>query len=756
MHLYGVSISCIRMQAPRQGFLRSPDIHSLVNCAFGFTEGGRLVNTKMESTGPSLDESPDPRRAGADSGTGPRKLRKGTRSCWECKRRKMRCSFSPPSDSACLACRRRGSKCVSQEQPEEASAPDHRDRIVRVEALVQQLASQVGFVTREDPGPASSAPTGPSATPAQWTTNDKNTAISASLHAALPPREDVQLIINAGLDVSLHKLFTHPYPVLAHEFRGGQGALAKTPPATAHPVLLAKYLLSLATCLQYLHPEIHADEMRRLSEQPRQLMRRLADAAIATVTRNDRLLDSIEALECIMLESMFEANSGHLRRAWLACRRAMLVAQMMGLHRAGAFQALNTVDASQPVYPGYFWFRIVCTDRQLCLMLGLPQGSLDVSMASEAALAGDTPEGRFERKQSVIASQILERNDAMEDVESLQRLDAELQGAADEMPSKWWLVPNLASVVRDAEQTFWETIRLFDQMFYFNLLNMLHLPYMLRPHTGGHDHSKLASTNASRELLTRFIMLRSFNRVAFSCRPVDFFALVAGMTLLIAHLDGHRQQPGVNVLAHQRHGDRAMIERALESMDGVAKLNTDVLSERASSLLKRLLAFETDAALGKMPQQSSTIDQITSPVTHDEESLGIHIPYLGTVKISRQGVVSIEGLERHHVPTETSISRPSVPTEMGLTGPSVYSQQGEPARPCSSTSQLHEPEPEPSPQSRAIDDALQEQHTYPGLTAAVDDWAFQGVDMAFFDNLTRRSEAQDFTHNGNWVNWDEV
>lgn len=51
-----------------------------------------------------------------------RKLRKGTHSCWECKRRKMKCIFDPAKNSTiCNGCRRRGSKCVSQDFPEEAS-----------------------------------------------------------------------------------------------------------------------------------------------------------------------------------------------------------------------------------------------------------------------------------------------------------------------------------------------------------------------------------------------------------------------------------------------------------------------------------------------------------------------------------------------------------------------------------------------------------------------------------------------------------
>jgi hypothetical protein len=81
-----------------------------------------------------------------------RKVRRGTHSCWECKRRKIRCSFAAPSDHACIGCRRRGTTCLSQQHVDERAAfswtavtEDRRmgDRMVRVEALVERLASHV-------------------------------------------------------------------------------------------------------------------------------------------------------------------------------------------------------------------------------------------------------------------------------------------------------------------------------------------------------------------------------------------------------------------------------------------------------------------------------------------------------------------------------------------------------------------------------------------------------------------------------------
>ncbi|KEF52639.1 uncharacterized protein A1O9_11482 [Exophiala aquamarina CBS 119918] len=575
------------------------------------------------------------------------------------------------------------------------------------------------------------------------------------------------------------------------------------PDLETHPALLAKYLLVLATSLQGVHPELHAEAIRRLSEPPRQLIRRFAETAISLVTNNDELLGSAEGLECVLLEAMYHANGGNLRRSWFACRRGMVVAQMLGIHRSGIQQPLNVLDPTESVYPSFLWYRILCFDRQLCLMLGLPQGSLDASIASEAALGSDTPEGRFERKQNAIASRILERNESLgagiaDDVITLHELDAELQQAASELPSKWLLVPNLASPVHDPEKTFWDTLRLLDQIFYFNLLNLLHLPYILRsstPSTGdgvaaqNFEYSKVTSAHASRELLTRFVMFRSFNPVAYCCRSVDFFALSASLTLVIAHLDGHRRQrqgvggAGINVLAHQRSGDRAMMEQVLENMEHVAKLNTDILSERSSILLRSLLALEEDAAT------TPTMDQHPDLATRHEQGLRMDIPYFGTITIGREGIISMEvpprptslpSVEHHkkqeqHEPDKNGAPAPEVITsardgysvDQELSGAFDADMLSEPEPPSfhGVGSHIAPPEFQQTPHDAgfapttpsAINTTLQQSYLYPGLTASVDNWAFQGVDMAFFDSLLRGSGTVPFneTDNGNyWADWD--
>ena len=88
-----------------------------------------------------------------------RKVRKGTQSCWECKRRKVRCtrSFATPNESICDGCRSRRLKCIGQDFHDDAELTRRKvDRLDRVEALVEQLAKRAdtdlpGLLTHETP-----------------------------------------------------------------------------------------------------------------------------------------------------------------------------------------------------------------------------------------------------------------------------------------------------------------------------------------------------------------------------------------------------------------------------------------------------------------------------------------------------------------------------------------------------------------------------------------------------------------------------
>ena len=72
----------------------------------------------MSTSSPSAAPSHDP---SAQFGAKRRRLRKGTHSCWECKRRKMKCIYEPLANT-CNGCWRRGCQCLTQEFPDVASS----------------------------------------------------------------------------------------------------------------------------------------------------------------------------------------------------------------------------------------------------------------------------------------------------------------------------------------------------------------------------------------------------------------------------------------------------------------------------------------------------------------------------------------------------------------------------------------------------------------------------------------------------------
>lgn len=93
-----------------------------------------------------------------------RKIRKGTRSCWACKRRKVRCSYPSEHSQACAHCQRRGSQCIGQDVPEELAPADGSDseHMTAVEPLAHSLAQRMHNRSGASTS-TSSLPTGDSA-----------------------------------------------------------------------------------------------------------------------------------------------------------------------------------------------------------------------------------------------------------------------------------------------------------------------------------------------------------------------------------------------------------------------------------------------------------------------------------------------------------------------------------------------------------------------------------------------------------------
>ncbi|KAH8892575.1 hypothetical protein GQ53DRAFT_719006 [Thozetella sp. PMI_491] len=663
-----------------------------------------------------------------------RKVRRGTRSCWECRRRKIRCVFdeADPPGSACINCRRRATACIGQEFPDDSPAsgpqvPHLGHHLVRVEALIQQLVNKVENTNRSAGLPGEGILS--SGSPA---TTDRTSNEPRNLCSAWPSPEDVRIICRLGASYSLYlyQMMVTPHNRQEHETWQSLDIekLASPPDPATHPTIIARSMFILAICLQSARSELRRHG-NPLSTSPEVITAHLTEAAGGLVCNRDEFMETAEGLECVILQGLYQANSGSVRQAWRTFRRAIVIAQLMGMHRRRPDYAAHYIDPSSQADPNFMWFRIVQTERFLSLLLGLPQGSHDVSVSGEAAMGPDGQDlERLERLHCSIASRILDRNEHdsySERITVTREIDMEVQKAAKAMPTRWWLMPNLAGITQDLV-LFWTAWRIAGQMFHYYLLVQLHLPYLLRT-ADAHDHgySRITCVTSSREVLTRFNALRGAGSLAGSWYATDFCALFASIVLLLAHIEGRSESGEQNFLAHQRVSDRALVEQAFESMSESSRESKDVLLVTGSDALQWLLEIEADAPGGFDFGEQSSSGQRDSEYMPRSQVLRLRLPGLGTLDITQDGRIT---------------RRPS-----GLAHPSLSTsvQASQSVEPRSSLSLLQQSLPSssgpPTTQSTHFSSTISAHIDTPSLvtTADADDWTLHGVDVAFFDTLVR-------------------
>jgi hypothetical protein len=743
---------------------------------------------RFENEVDSTSSEPDTKR---------RKIRKGTTSCWDCKKRKVKCTFDATSDTICIACRRRGAPCIGQDQPEEIALSYTEsgrdavlDRLQRVESLLEQLLQDGHKVSKEIHLAGLAVPTQPQVdyfTPAsdshshdgqshdkqphgyshpapnvgvaergdlQVTMPEECRKLTEELLKAFPSQNDVNVFCKSDYIATFycHQIFTNAGDRPEDEAFEFVNSIAKIPGPFTPPVLVAKRMMILALFLQYFRSQNWQD----LPEDPSIVMNRLVDTAVRLVLTNENITCCIEGLECIILEGVFQANSGNLRRSWLAFRKAMVVAQFMKIDHPNP-PPVTTFERDDKRNPKFMWFRIVYMDSCISLMLGLPHGGQETNM--EHDIPGETPNCKLERAHTLVGRRIIDRNRRdtfLGDLETTRELDRELLRAAKALPDKFWSPPNFTSLQPNTRAAFWEMMRLCDQMEHFNLVHLLHLPYLLRgdKEDNYHTYSKITCVNASRELLSRFLTFRRFNQntATVYCRMSDFRALMAAMTIILAHIDSHKLEAD-DWRAHQRLSDRAMVEQLLENLENVGKRTNDSLTYKSAEQIRKLLEIESEAAQGMDYSAHTTL---TCLEKHCGE-LRLCIPYFGIIKIGREGITKdvstcpprLQGLPTdipdsvhvaNHIFSTTGFGEAlhqNAQPEYFLPVPDAQTVQG---------SQVQMPlVVSDDPESE-----FQQQHwRYPALAASVNDWPYQGVDAAFFDSVMRGTVGWDPTLQGN-------
>lgn len=662
-------------------------------------------------------------------------MRKGTRSCWACKRRKVKCTYASPADDVCIGCARRCLECISQEFPEQDPGPSSKsrlvgDRIGRLESMMQRLAEQVGG---SHAGASSSPPTIPVSAsiplPVPSSTHSKHRVLAQKLLEAYPSPRDLRIIGTTGGNLALYltlafvttsRMVEKNVALESEKLRVAQ-QLQQQYTAETHPVLIARQMLLLACVFQHLHDagkvarsssSSSCQQLCELSRPPRALARRLAEVATTLVTVHARFTTgTLEGLECLWLEAVYHEQTGRLDRSWLACRRAISAAQLMRFHgrrhtpMAPPKSLLQRPDG-EVADVHQIWLRLVYSELALCLVLEMPPSAScpDVALTSvgnPVTAEGDAADTNdLERRHAEIARHLIEwseRDPDFQNLDTANKIRTELEDVAKVMPSGWWCIPvdHATEEADDDGNVLGSTMKLRAQIFHSYLRLLADLPSMLQagcgepktpttPTNGLDSHhnrnrnrnSLLSSTlntciEASRDLLRRFIHLRSCKRAASYFRLLDHYAWLAAAMLLLARLLDQRETTTTTTTTslggvhhqQQRLSDRAMVFEAMERMrlaavdeeggeDGDENMYycySAAEADRKSGtedVLPRLLASEAGGAAVVVSYRTTGGALLGSSssgavlVEEDKDAIVFRIPFVGLVSIvprDRQG-----------------------------------------------------------------------------------------------------------------------
>ncbi|KAI0512623.1 hypothetical protein F5B22DRAFT_299138 [Xylaria bambusicola] len=650
-----------------------------------------------------------------------RKIRKGTRSCWECKRRKNRCTWSQTED-ICDGCHRRGTQCIGQEFPEErvvsekrgVSKPDD-SRILRLEALVEELSrkidsenacghraglnsddrsgrpeASIGTNHYGDIAADSSTPyvdnnlaglrlhvlrnnTSPSLLKApvgsSWGQfgDSADQQITPAVHAlisAWPNERHHDAIINSKV--------TNLHPALSSACSGFQFPpspkdLLRLPTPGTTSEAIARQLLVLGTYLQVLSAQ-NGQENTGSGPDYRLISSRALETASQIITHNDSLPQSLDIIECLIIEGQYYNYKGNIRRAWTILRRAVAMAQLLGLDRQkkSIIQDPRTLDAQSASRQERILFLLVHFDQYVSLALGTPPSLPDHSQIAPETMERCTPSGRMGRYHSMAAGRILHRNRInIVDVAETKEIDKILEKATACMPARWWLLSSRFDACGTAEECASLETRVVCQFAHYNIMLQLHLPLMLHSlRDKQYYYSTTAVINSSREILTRFTTFRSYHPSVSYCRGLDFFAFVASATLCLLHIyTSYESQvsgkyDGISIsdlLAHQRFANRGLMEQALESIEKIAEIESDGrLSSEIIPIFRQLLAIEEEAYEGvdyriHLPSNVEQLcDRNSQQGVGSSDTLYLDLPFCGTIRI-----------ERTHPPNDISIEAPT-------------------------------------------------------------------------------------------------
>jgi len=375
----------------------------------------------------------------------------------------------------------------------------------------------------------------------------------------------------------------------------------------------AKLMLCLALHIQQLPTDFKTTHINlpALSDDLQEYYMTSAENLLAS---DERLGVTLDGLECMILQSDFYINVGDLRKVWLIVRRAIDLAQLLGLHR----KIDADVESRLAMRRNAIWAELWLRERGFSSILGLPYSTRESQkpyLTPDNDMSDLQRTKRFTRDLGIVMGHISDRDQdpSGKTYSTTLKIEEELEECQSIMSAQWWDSTPGPATPTDAICGMFVV-----KMRYYTVQRLLHLPFLLKAFGDRkYEGSRLSTLKSSREIINVYNVLRDEKRPVLNlCDMAHFQVFAAAMTLV------------VDLLACSPTQDRCDQHR--EERDWQLVLQTAVRLGRLSQSIRGCNV----AALG-----ARVLEHFSKLRNASAEGLAkVDIPYFGRVEIRRRDI----------------------------------------------------------------------------------------------------------------------
>ncbi|RSL53796.1 hypothetical protein CEP54_010210 [Fusarium duplospermum] len=597
----------------------------------------------------------------------PKRMRLGTKSCTECRRRKVRCIF-PEGSSRCRQCRAHKVVCRPQGAPL-SSSPDtvHSDediynifRLRECRRLGLQPDTSIETLLTHIVGNSAS-----SRSPSIDRGQDANAVLEnaplmKNLRETLPIQVNVEAesrprpeepfasrprmiyLPSAPILVSILEYtqqFWSIWPLAFAVTETGERVFPDSVPKAVRFVEQAAAAVDLGgsarafvwfcLCLQELPKDFNKGTSLSLPWKTSNLIDFYLGEVDHLLQSHSPPVCSLEFIEALALQYELFIFMGRPCSAWKSTRTALNNAMILGLH--GFVQDKRKKE---------IWNALWIQDRHLSLFLGLPYAVPEHFIRLDQADENETLVRRILQKVAIISGHITDRNchQLESSYSSTARIIEEMDQLKEIIPDVWW-EPTEADITGMYGVDFTRRAVI---LFYHTTNKLLHLPYVrMTARDKRYSYSQTTAFESAEGMVRAYLNLRVVGTAPMNCHFVDFMAF-SGAAILAADLISKNSTRSVE----EEERLWKLIMELAKSMRDMASVLDCTVATQSAEVLENLHAARYGNYSGP-------------------EKFEVTIPYFGRIRIS-QVERRAPALPQNVIEFETNLFNMQLPTDLQL------------------------------------------------------------------------------------------